>query len=113
MGAEAWAAARPLLLVRERVMGPDSGVGFVTAIAGPKKSVAALTLSILLRGGRGGYRLEPPPMRRRGRGEPASEEDEEEPGEAQARCAVDGKVTGPLCLGRAAPTLHGMPDCAN
>ena len=97
-------------------MGPDSGtaagVGFGAGIAGPKKSVAALTLSILLSGGLGGCWPAPPPRRRRGRGEPASDEDEE-PGEAQARWAVDGKVTGPLCLGRAGPTLHGMPDCAN
>ena len=93
-------------------------VGGTTGIEGPKKRVAALTFSILFKGGRGGYTglwpawgltwVGPALMRRRGRGEPASEE--EEAGEAPPRYVEVGKATGPLCRGRLFPTLHGIPD---
>lgn len=103
MGAEGEGGR--LELLRERVVG---------GIVGPKKRVAALTFSIRLKGGRGGYtglwpawgrtKVGPPLIRRRGRGEPASEE--EEAGEAP-RCAVAGNATGPLCRRRLFP---GIPD---
>lgn len=86
----------------------------VVEIVGPKKRVAALTFSTRFKGGRGGYtgfwpawgrtKVGPPLIRRRGRGEPMSEE--EETGEA-SWCAVAGKATGPLCRRRLFP---GIPD---
>lgn len=65
----------------------------LAGIAGPKNNVAALTLSILLRGGRAGYtgwgrvKLEPPLIRRFGLrpGEPLSDEEDAEPGDSRSR----------------------------
>ena len=90
-------------------------LGFVEdgrGIEGPKKSVAELLLSILFMGGRGrrGAGCDIPLIRRRGRGDPASEEDERAVGEPQPRCANEGKATVPLCLGRDPPIRQGMPD---
>lgn len=89
--------------------------GDCRGIEGPKKSVAELLLSILLSGARGtragrGSGRDIPLIRRRVRGEPVSERVEREAGEARPRCAKEGNVTVPLCLGRIPPMRQGMPD---
>ena len=81
-------------------VGLSSGVGeegyCACGIVGPKKRVAALTSRVSFgrpnKGGGAMGRDGPTVMRRRGWGEPAS--DDEEPGECRARCeTVEGNAT--------------------